>query len=49
MKHKRMRPGKPGGMNYADVLKSRRDRLQLAMDAARRVWKRKRNNRKASL
>lgn len=28
MKHKRKRPGKPGGMNYADVLKSRRDRLQ---------------------
>lgn len=26
MKQKRKRPGKPGGMNYADVLKSRRDR-----------------------
>lgn len=49
MKHKRKRPGKSGGMNYADVLKSRRDRLQLAMDEARRVWKWKRNNRKASL
>lgn len=33
MKHKRKHPpGKPAGMNYADVLKSRRDRLQLAMD-----------------
>lgn len=31
---KRKRPGKPVGMNYADVLKSRRDRLQLAMDEA---------------
>lgn len=37
MKHKRKRPGKPGGMNYADVFKSRRDRLQLAMDEARLV------------
>ena len=26
--------GKPRGMNYADVLKARRDRLQLAMDEA---------------
>ena len=26
MKHKRKHPGKPAGMNYADVLKSRRDR-----------------------
>lgn len=34
MKHKRKRPGKPAGMNYADVLKTRRDRLQLAMDEA---------------
>lgn len=34
MKHKRKHPGKPAGMNYADVLKSRRDRLQLAMDEA---------------
>lgn len=32
MKHKHKRPGMPAGMNYADVLKSRRDRLQLAMD-----------------
>ena len=32
MKHKRKRPGKPAGMNYADFLKTRRDRLQLAMD-----------------
>lgn len=31
---KRKRPGKPAGMNYADLLKSRRDRLQLAMDEA---------------
>ena len=29
---KRKRPGKPAGMNYAGVLKERRDRLQLAMD-----------------
>lgn len=35
MKHKRKRPGKPAGMNYADVLKSRRDRLQLAMAEVR--------------
>lgn len=26
--------GKPRGMNYADVLKARRDRLQLAIDEA---------------
>ena len=26
--------GKPRGMNYADVLRARRDRLQLAMDEA---------------
>lgn len=26
--------GKPRGMNYADLLKARRDRLQLAMDEA---------------
>ncbi len=34
MKRKGKRPGKPAGMNYADVLKVRRDRLQLAMDEA---------------
>lgn len=28
------RRGKPAGMNYADLLKARRDRLQLAMDEA---------------
>ena len=34
MKRKRKHPGKPAGMNFADVLKARRDRLQLAMDEA---------------
>lgn len=33
MKGKKRRPGKPQGMNYADVLRQRRDQLQAAMDA----------------